>query len=247
MTTDKDWFSSWFNTPYYHILYKHRDVLESQLFMRNLTRFLSLKSGSHILDAPCGKGRHAVFLNTLGYRVTGQDLSKNSIESAQQFANEELTFSVHDIRNPFKEKYDAIFNLFTSFGYFKEDAEDITVLQNIQASLKKDGVAVIDFLNVEKTRNTLVAEETQTIDGIRFHIKRNITDGFIYKHISFFADAQEHTYTERVKYLDLSRFKEQLAKANLTIQQTFGSYQLEPFSTTNSKRLILVVNSCTSS
>ena len=247
MTIDNDWFSSWFDTPYYHMLYKHRDVEESQLFMRNLTQFLDLKPASHILDAPCGKGRHAVFLNTLGYRVTGQDLSKNSIESAQQFANEQLSFSVHDIRDPFKEKYDAIFNLFTSFGYFKDDTEDVKVLQNIQASLKKDGVAVIDFLNVERTRNTLVAEETQIIDGITFHIKRNITDGFIYKHISFFADAQEHSYTERVKYLDLPAFEKQLAKAQLTLQHVFGSYQLEPFQKATSPRLILVINSCISS
>ena len=81
----KDWFTDWFNTKYYHILYKERNDSEAQLFMKNITEFLSLKKTNTILDLPCGKGRHAVFLNSLGYNVTGGDLSENSIEFAKKF------------------------------------------------------------------------------------------------------------------------------------------------------------------
>ena len=64
----KDWFTDWFNTSYYHTLYKERNDVEAQLFMRNITEILSLDTTTHILDLPCGKGRHSVFLNSLGYR-----------------------------------------------------------------------------------------------------------------------------------------------------------------------------------
>ncbi|MFN3940966.1 MAG: YkgJ family cysteine cluster protein, partial [Chitinophagales bacterium] len=81
---------------------------------------------SKILDLACGKGRHSIYLNQLGYDVTGADLSENSIKEASKFANEKLHFKVHDMRIPFEEKYDAIFNLFTSFGYFENDADNLT-------------------------------------------------------------------------------------------------------------------------
>ena len=68
-----DWFTSWFNTSYYHTLYKDRNDEDAQLFMKNITSFLNLPKTNHILDLPCGKGRHAVFLNSLGYKVTGAD------------------------------------------------------------------------------------------------------------------------------------------------------------------------------
>ena len=114
--TVQNWFSSWFDTPYYHILYKDRGYEEAQLFMKNLTSFLELQPGARILDLACGKGRHSIYLNELGYEVTGVDLSPRSIEYARQFENEGLHFKVQCMCKPMTEKFDAVFNLFTSFG-----------------------------------------------------------------------------------------------------------------------------------
>ena len=108
MNTTTDWFTSWFNTPYYHILYKHRNDADAQFFMRNITSFLQLPKLSRIADLPCGKGRHAVYLNSLGYDVVGGDLSENSIEHAKQFENDTLHFEVWDMRKPIESKYDVI-------------------------------------------------------------------------------------------------------------------------------------------
>ena len=129
---NKDWFSSWFNTTYYHILYKDRNDDEAQQFMCNITSFLKLEKDAHILDLPCGKGRHSIFLNSLGYKVTGGDLSENSIKHAQKFENDSLKFKVKDMRQSFNNQYDTVFNLFTSFGYFEKDEDDILVLQNMK-------------------------------------------------------------------------------------------------------------------
>jgi hypothetical protein len=41
-TTREAWFSSWFDTPYYHILYKERNYTEAQFFMDNITNYLNL-------------------------------------------------------------------------------------------------------------------------------------------------------------------------------------------------------------
>lgn len=236
----KDWFTDWFNTPYYHTLYKDRNDTEAQLFMKNITTFLELPKTSTILDLPCGKGRHAVYLNSLGYKVTGLDLSENSIKSAKQFENDSLSFNVHDMRKPFKKSYNAVFNLFTSFGYFEDDKEDLLILQNIKNGLTKNGVFVFDFLNAAFVKENLVAHESKTVDTIVFNIKREIKNGFILKHISFFADGKNHTYTERVKYLDLEKMTAYLEEVGFKIEHIFGDYQLNKFDAKTSNRLILV-------
>ena len=83
MTKDTtQWFTSWFDTPYYHTLYKDRNHSEAQVFMDNLTNYLNVPEHGEILDLACGKGRHSIYLNSLGYNVTGVDLSENSIEYA---------------------------------------------------------------------------------------------------------------------------------------------------------------------
>ena len=235
-----DWFTSWFNTPYYHILYKDRNDADAQLFMQNITQFLQLPEETHILDLPCGKGRHSVYLNSLGYRVTGGDLSENSIAHAKQFENDRLRFVVKDMRQKFNYSYDVVLNLFTSFGYFESDEEEIRVLQNIKNAFNPNGTLVLDFLNVQYVKKHLVAQELKVVDGIEFQIRREIKDGFILKHISFTDKGVNHSYTEQVKYLDLEKFQEYFFAAGLTITHTFGDYQLSKFDVNSSERLILV-------
>ncbi len=209
--------------------------------MQNITSFLKLPKDTHILDLACGKGRHSVFLNSLGYKVTGADLSENNISFAQKFSNKSLDFEVHDMRNSFTNKYDAIFNLFTSFGYFKEDEEDINVLKNIKKGLDKNGLAVIDFLNVSTIKKSLVKNEIKSVDGIDFHIDKKVENGFIIKEISFDIHGKAHYYFERVKYIDMRKFKHYFKKSGLEIKHTFGNYKLSPFDEQTSNRLIFVV------
>lgn len=236
----QDWFFSWFDTPYYHILYKDRNDDEAQLFMRKITSFLKLNKNTHILDLPCGKGRHAIFLSSLGYAVTGGDLSKNSIQYAKRFETKNLKFKIKDMRQPFQNTYDAIFNLFTSFGYFDTDNEDIQVLKNMKNGLNSGGFLVLDFLNVELVKKNLVPHEVKTIDGIRFSIKKEIKNGFILKHIEFEDKGKSYSFIEKVKYIDFNKFKDYFFESGFEIQHIFGDYCLSNFETNSSERLILV-------
>jgi len=237
-----DWFTDWFNTSYYHILYKNRNDEDAQLFMRNITKFLQLSTNSHILDLPCGKGRHSIYLNSLGYKVTGADLSENSINHAKNFENNSLNFAVKDMRKPLSQSYDAIFNLFTSFGYFENDEDDILVLENIKNGLKEHGVMVLDFLNVVNVKKHLIPKEIKTVDEITFRIEREIKNGFILKHISFTDKGQDHSYTEKVKYIDLEKFQTYFNSVGLKINHIFGDYQLSEFQPESSNRLIIVAS-----
>ena len=237
-----DWFTDWFNTSYYHTLYKDRNDIDAQLFIRNIIDFLKIPLTSHLLDLPCGKGRHSIYLNSLGYKVTGADLSQNSIKAAKIHENSTLDFKLKDMRKPFELKYDAVFNLFTSFGYFENDKDDILVLENIKKGLNKNGLLILDFLNVVTVKNNLVKKELKTVDNITFNIQREIKNGFILKHISFYDKGIKHAFLERVKYIDLKKFETYFSEAGLRIHHVFGDYHLSKFNTDTSERLIFVVS-----
>ena len=86
-----NWFENWFDSKYYHILYKSRDNKEAELFINNLVSYLRLKKDSKIIDVGCGKGRHATYLSFLGFNVTGIDLSKNTALTTLDLRDNQLT------------------------------------------------------------------------------------------------------------------------------------------------------------
>ncbi len=234
-----NWFSSWFDTPYYHILYKNRNDDEAKRFIDNLTYYLNIAEEGQVLDLACGKGRHSIYLNQLGYKVTGLDLSENSIKHASQFANETLQFGVHDMREPLTEQFDVVFNLFTSFGYFDSEEDNLKALLTIKNAINEYGVGVIDFMNVPKVLATMVPNEVITIDEITFTIKRFLADGYIQKEISFQDKGESFCYTEKVKALTLADFEQLMEKADMYLLDVFGNYQLGKYSA-NADRLILI-------
>lgn len=243
----KEWFAEWFDSPYYHLLYQNRNDEEASGFIKNLCTHLELPIDVEVLDLACGKGRHSITLANLGYRVTGADLAANSIQIAQKnqadLALHNLSFIVHDMRQVIPSKhFGAIFNLFTSFGYFEELLDNHRVCDAIAQMLDPDGILVIDFLNAPKTISKLVAAETIERGNIRFDIKRRYTKGHIYKQITILDPQHPNAsgpFTERVQALEFADFQALLAP-HFTIKETFGSYQLEAFDPDKSERLIII-------
>jgi SAM-dependent methyltransferase len=236
-----EWFEEWFDSEYYHILYKDRDETEARKFITNLIAYFSPKKEAYFVDVACGKGRHSLFLNRLGFNVDGFDLSENSIENAKSFENEHLHFFVNDIRTPLKTNaYDYAFNLFTSFGYFKDEKDNQIAINSIAESIKENGTIVLDFMNCNKVIRQLNKVESKTIDSIQFDITREVNEGFIVKNINFSAHNNSFHFQERVKAISLAMFKSYFNAANLKIEAIFGDYNLNSFDEENSDRLILV-------
>lgn len=235
-----EWFADWFDTTYYHILYKNRDEAEAKRFINNLTKKLNLPQHAKVLDLACGKGRHSITLHELGFDVLGLDLSSSSIAEAQKSAAPGLRFDTHDMREVYPEKFDAIFNLFTSFGYFDTIDSNIKVIQSIHSMLKNQGILVIDFMNAKKTINELVSEEVKEVDGITFHLTRKYDGEHIFKNIQFEDKGKSYSFTERVQVFCLSDFESLLTHNNFEILLTFGNFDLDPFDEQKSDRLIIV-------
>ena len=239
------WFETWFDTPYYHILYKDRDFAEAENFITLLINYLNISKDSKIIDLACGKGRHSVFLNKMGYQVLGLDLSHQSIEHNKQFENSGLKFEVHDMRNEIyprisSEKVAAVFNLFTSFGYFADENDDKKVFQSISNVLVENGYFVLDFLNAKWVENTLNKEETTTKEGIDFTIRKKIENQHIIKDINFSDQGKDYHFFEKVKLHTLEEISNYAEEFGFERVQIFGDYHLNEFDVENSPRCINV-------
>jgi len=238
---NQEWFEDWFDSKFYHILYKNRDYSEAKKFIDNLINHFTPKKTDVFCDVACGKGRHAKYINKLGFKVDGFDLSKNSILSAKKSESENLHFYTNDIRTPLKTNaYNFAFNLFTSFGYFEQEEDNQKSIDSIAQSIKNNGVLVLDFMNCNKVINNLTQSESKVVDKITFNISRTVVDGFITKNINFKDQDQEYYFQEKVKAITFETFKSYFKAANLKIEATFGDYNLNAFDLQHSDRLILV-------
>ena len=240
-----DWFEEWFDSPLYEKLYADRDEKEAEQLIEFLEETLLSKQYHSILDLGCGRGRHSHNLAKRGYEVTGVDLSPAAIQTAKEKAEElglrNVHFKVRDMRNPLPQQFDAIVNLFTTFGYFNNDDENASVLDSVTSMLKKEGLFVLDYLNAEKVRQTFVPEEEGEFQDVRYEIKRYIKNGAIHKDIAFAGDKLDKpkVYWERVKLYGLDWFQEEMQKRNLEIINVNGDYFGSDFDPDNSPRLLI--------
>ena len=201
---------------------------------------MKIATGAFVLDAACGKGRHAKMLQRHGMEVEGFDLSPSSIAEANRLANKHLHFFVHDLREPLPKQaqYDVVFNFFTSFGYFDVPEDNARAFQTFAGGLKKEGILVMDFLNPTYIRTNLVPEETVKRGSILFHIKRWEAGGYLYKSIDFEDQGQSFAFQEKVELISQADFLSYAEQAGLTFLNLAGDYTLAKFDEQTSPRMI---------
>jgi SAM-dependent methyltransferase len=137
-----------------------------------------------VLDMPCGPGRHSLELARRGFRVTGVDRTVAYLDTARQKAAAEgldgvaqvewIKADMRDFRLP--ERFDAAINLFTSFGYFEDPAEDRQVAANFFASLRPGGRLLMDMMGKEVLARVFREQDwEEEEDGTLFLEERKIT------------------------------------------------------------------------
>ncbi|SDD26398.1 Methyltransferase domain-containing protein [Paenibacillus sp. UNCCL117] len=238
-----EWYTKSFGDDYL-VVYKHRDMQGAYEEVRSMMEWLELPEGSEVLDLCCGMGRHSMALTGFGFRVTGVDLSEVLLTEARKLdEGGEVVWVRGDMREvPLEGPYDAVVNLFTSFGYFEEDADHERVLGEIRRLLSSEGRFIIDFLNPEHVRTHLVPHSVRTEDGLRIEENRRIERGYVCKTIILQDSdcADKRVYEEKVKLIGLEEFRVMLDKAGLIVDAVYGGYDASPYSAADSKRMIFV-------
>ncbi|HUR65166.1 MAG TPA: class I SAM-dependent methyltransferase, partial [Chitinophagaceae bacterium] len=236
-------YKDWFNSPYYHKLYFERDEKEADVFIKKLIGHLQPAPQSRMLDVACGKGRHSKILASMGFNVTGIDISFSSIDYAKQFEKDNLDFFVHDMRLPFWGNYfDYAFNFFTSFGYFKTRREHDDAIRTITKSLRPGGLFIIDYLNVHYAEDRLVHNEKKQVNGTTYDIHRWDDEDHFFKKISVTDPSLKEPmeYTEKVAKFSLGDFNDMLSYQGMQVKEVFGDYEFSHYDIRKAPRMIII-------
>ena len=234
------WYEESFGEDYL-IVYKHRNQQDASKEVEQAAKWLSLKNDDLILDLCCGMGRHSISLKKMGYHVVGLDLSEVLLQKAvEKSKGLTIPFIRADMRKlPFIDgSFDVILNLFTSFGYFEEDAENERVLAEIARVLKPGGRFLIDFLNRTSVEQNLVPESKRKVDGLWIKEKRWIEGDFVFKTIELKDQHGKRTYQERVKMYHYEQLISMLEKHSLKYQEVYAGFDGETYSP-QGKRMIV--------
>jgi ubiquinone/menaquinone biosynthesis C-methylase UbiE len=236
------WYEQSFGEDYL-IVYKHRDIQGALSEVQKMAQWLNLQQGAKIFDLCCGMGRHSLALADLGYNVTGMDLSEVLLNEANRLdPNGKVRFFKGDMRQiPLMDEFDAVVNLFTSFGYFTDDAENEQVLHEMSRLLKQNGKFIIDFLNPAYVEAHLVPQSRRQEGKLEIVENRSIEDGYVRKRIIISeAGKKERHYLEQVKLVRLAEFQRMLKASGLELDHVFGHYDGTPYDEQHSPRLIMV-------
>ncbi len=227
-----EWFEQWFGEEY-HALYPHRDDEDARRAVALIRGVAPWGSGDRILDLACGPGRHAAELERLGGHVVGFDLSRAMLRRARERTHAGLVRG--DMRAlPFRPGSFALaVNLFTSFGYFLDDAEHRLVVRQVAEALAHDGHFVLDYLNAEQVRRTveLSGQAKPRSSGERrsdVRVTRHIgADGrFVIKEIELRDEGRR--FQERVRLYGADELAALLSDAGLRVTARFGDYDGGP-------------------
>ena len=165
---NRNWYKEWFGEEYL-IVYQHRDDSDAKQLIKPIIKNTKITKESKLLDLACGNGRHAFLISDYTPNVIGLDLSGHLLDEAskRKGTDQSPSFVRADMRYfPFNVKFDIIFSLFTSFGYFEDDEMHMQVAKEIQSSLKDNGLFVIDYFNPNYVKRTLIPNGKRLVGEI---------------------------------------------------------------------------------
>ncbi|MEO5589723.1 MAG: class I SAM-dependent methyltransferase [Gemmatimonadaceae bacterium] len=232
-----EWFKRWFGEDYI-ALYPHRDATEAEHAVALIEKTIDSGGFTRVLDLACGAGRHSRPLATRWW-TAGLDLSEVLLCLA---VSEEVdaAFVRGDMRIlPFQdEAFHLVVNLFTSFGYFEDDASHYEVVREVFRVTAVGGTFMLDFLNTAQLRKTLIPYDEQNIDGQIVEQRREISDDdrFVIKRICVRGTGKE--YTERVRLFEAGDLSAMMNAAGFLVTEAFGNYDGAPLGN-DSPRVIL--------
>ena len=144
----------------------------------NIISLLGITETTSILDLCCGPGRHSLQLARHGFSVTAVDRTRMYLEKARKQAETEgleIEFVQDDMRGFCRPgSFDAVINLFTSFGYFEDVNDDRKVAANAYRSLKDKGVFLIDIMGKEILARIFRERDWYELDNIMVLEERKI-------------------------------------------------------------------------
>ena len=238
-----EWYEAAFDR-FYPILYGHRDAEEASLAVETFGEFLIGRTP--ILDMASGNGRYLKALHDAGHEAFGLDLSHYLLTRSANEPRNIGRIVQGDMRYlPFVDgSFGAVINMFTSFGYFSVDTDNLLVFREVHRVLKPHGVFLFDFINASRISANLLGETRRESMGYDVHEKRVIEDHgkYLVKHatISDPETQASESIEERLRLYTERDLLLMFRSVDLEVVASFGDYNGNEFVEGVSERIIMI-------
>ncbi len=214
--------------------------------VESIVRMLNLKPKAKILDLCCGYGRHSIELAERGFRVTGYDLSDMFLRKAKETSKAlgvKVQFKKGDMRRlPFEEDFDAVVNMFTSFGYFDKESDDLKALKGVCKALKHKGLFLLDLKNREQLIRGFQRRRWRSEKDF-IMLEDNFFDLFTSRWEStrtlLFEDGKKKEYSFSLRLYSFAEILNLLKRAGFLLESVYGDFDFGQYSL-DSPRMILI-------
>ena len=246
-TEKTQWYTNIFNDLNYdwEAIVDQRDTEKEVAFIEDV---LEKNKKGAVLDLCCGTSRHSIVLSQHGWSIIGLDLSKNLLAIAKKrMRQNSVDFPLvrADMRYlPFRNQvFDAVINMFTSFGYLPSEAEDLKCLHEVQRTLTENGDFLIDVVNKEYV--TRIYKERDWAEYEPFYLLENrVLDLRKSMLLSEWTIIRKNTNEVRhiqhnLRMYSSTKLRRMLSKAGLRVKQVYGGYDKKKFSPSASRMILL--------
>lgn len=240
MTTDRPWFERAFAAEYLE-LYRHRSPEEGASQVAQMLKAGLLPASGRVLDLCCGAGRHLLPMRAAGLRAWGLDLSLDLLRAGGLGG---VAVRGNALKLPFADgAFDCVANLFSSFGYFPDDAAHHAVLAEVARVLKSGGRLVLDHMNAEVTIRTLQPETFEQREGLTLKQTRRYDAAArrVIKHVEYTPAGQPpRHWIESVRLFTPAELDQFMHAAGLRVSARVGDLDGARFDEQTSPRQVVL-------
>jgi SAM-dependent methyltransferase len=241
-----EWWQGYFDAQY---LLEYEPIFAPDRDRREAARLielLGLPSGARLLDVPCGQGRHAHLLAEAGFDVDGFDYSADLLAHARERGTgPRLRYTRGDMRKlpaRWTGRFDAVLNLFTSFGFFAEPADDRRVLTEFARVLAPGGVLVWHGGSRDGVMARFLQRDWwQTHDGTLIAQERSFDSlsGLLAVHSVWSGPGGKGTRDHKIRLYAPTRLAELCADAGLIVEEAYDGFTPRTLNRRSSEMLLV--------
>ena len=245
-TTATDWWATYFDA---HYLLEYQPIFsfaKDREEVGRLMEILALPSGARILDVPCGQGRHAHLFAEAGFRVEGLDYSKHLIDLAKKRGTgRTLHYTRGDMRAlpaPWVGRFDAVVNLFTSFGFFTDPADDARVVREFARVLAPGGTLVWHGGSRDGVMSRFLARDWwKSDDGTMIGHQRAFDplSGVLTIRTAWEGPSGSGSREHRIRLYTATRLAELCLDAGLVVEEAYDGFRERPLSRRSGEMLLV--------
>jgi SAM-dependent methyltransferase len=244
--SDTPWYAAFFGEDYLRIYAPFLPPEKSARDVTDILHLLNLSPGSAILDLCCGYGRHSIPLAQQGYAVTGLDLSETFLQRAETEATRQgahLRLVHSDMRTiPFTNEFDAIINIFTSFGYLENEDANLQVLIQVAKALKPGGRFLLETVYQPKVIRAFSPHGIiRYADGLIVLEERHIdllTSRNEVRISMLYPDGRRREHQQSIRIYTLTELVRMLTTVGLQVEAYYGGLDGSPL-TLDSRLVVL--------